>query len=398
MKLPGFILFLFLGLFALLFLFLLKLGLQNVWRGIASTRWPVADAVVTKVEATVQPGSGTGSRRSGPTYGTRLTLRYKALGQFHTTDQVTWGQILGSGDPSEAALLAYRYPEGLQTRVHYNPSDPSQAVVLPGLHATAFLLPGAALIFLLALAPAFLIGRDLFSTDDAGTRPGPQGAMDRGIRIFLLVPALMGTGLFVAGVQNVLHGWQSTRWPTTEGQWVVQDPDTTSTPVTESPSGSASTDATPSVEGAAETPGTPNDGTPPASTPDQGSPPTEISPPEPPRGAQYIYRYSVRGRTHYNNIIQFGQGSARSQSLETPEGEPIPRNATLTVAYHPADPDLAVLQPGLVPLAWVLPAAGAGFLAFSVIGLLILSSQHRQAPEPDLEHRPTGSPLNHRGR
>ncbi len=203
---------------------LLGIGLKNIWRGIASSRWPTTEAVVTKVEMTSQTTRDNRSQRSSTTYNADLEFRYLVNRRTHTTDQVRWGQTLGSGDPAEAVVQALNYPEGRRVAVYYNPSKPEEAVVRPGLTGSAFLLPGAAIAFLMFLVPAcFMIWRMFLGPGmDSPSLGFPDITLF--MRVFLGVPILMGATMLFVGSQNLMRAAHSRNWPSTAGAWLCDLP------------------------------------------------------------------------------------------------------------------------------------------------------------------------------
>lgn len=105
----------------------------------AAARWPVVTGVVVRsVVRTLQPGSmnrwnaatrgsGIGIRFDNDRY-LDLLYRYEVDGRRHEGSMVTPGNFR-VGDQEE--VLARRFPEGARVQVHYNPADPSDAVLDP---------------------------------------------------------------------------------------------------------------------------------------------------------------------------------------------------------------------------------------------------------------------------
>jgi hypothetical protein len=325
MNFAGFAILVLVGSFALVMCWLLALGVRNVWRGLASNGWPATEGVVSKVETTSSTRRDERGRTS-TTYGADLTIRYTVNRDEFTTDQITWGQTLGSGDASEAVVLALRYPEGRRVQVRFNPSKPGEAVVKPGLKASAFLLPGSAIVFLLFLIPAcFLLWRLTFGSV-AGTDAAPKN-LGGVMRAILCVPMIFGAGMLAVGVRNLSLGSKSAHWPTVSGVWLKDSSSST-------PAGMAV------IQGHL--------------------------------GLDYVYQYEVSGETHFNNVRWFGQGTATGNNPEPEIAREYPRGGPLTVHYDPRDPDCSVLRPGVQGFAWILPGAGVAFLLFGIIGMGVL--------------------------
>lgn len=314
---------LLLGAFALGMVALLVLGLKNVWRGLASTDWPSTEGIVSKVEMTTSTSRDTHRRNITTTYHAELNFRYSVNGRDYGTDQVRWGQILGSGDATEAVVLALSYPEGRRVKVHYNPRRPEEGVVKPGLTGSAFLLPGAALAFLLFLVPGCFIAARLLLTPQP-TPFAPALNITPFMRAFLCIPMLMGAPMLVHGTRNLILASRSTEWPTTTGAWLRDLP-----------------------EGAV----------------------TGIDAVRQHRGFDFVYRYETPEGPRFQSLRWLGQGTATGNDSESEIALSFPRGQPLTVFYNPADPDTAVLRTGIQPFTWALPGAGVAFILFGVIGI-----------------------------
>ena len=324
---------------------LMLLGFKNIWRGIASAGWPTAEATVTGVEMTSQTTRDTRRKSRTTTYHAELTFHYAVDGREFSTDQVQWGQTLGSGDPAEAVVLALRYPEGSRVTVRYNPLKPEEAVVRPGLTGSAFLLPGAALAFLLFLVPAcFMISR-LFLHPGAESLSAGSFPMGRAIACFLVIPILMGTAMLLLGAQNLLLANRSRTWPEVPGTWLVDVP----------------TNQVPGIDQVRDH-----------------------------RGFAYVYRYETGGIPRYQCVRWFGQGTASGNGADAEIHVEFPRGQPLKVHYDPEDSDLAVLSPGVRKFAWILPLGGLGFIAFGCVGIL---TAVRRGRDPGMGPRGTSHPV-----
>src|SRR5579872_6456285 len=186
------------GLIVALGLFLFWKGARNVQRAIASTAWPTTSGMVTGSQASESTTKDEKTHAGSTTYSTETTIHFQVNGQDYSTDLIHFGQTLGSGDSSEAALQAVRYPAGAAVSVSYNPGDPSIAVVKPGLHADAFWLPGAGLAFLLPALMCIVMFPAMYrSWTDTGGIQAPSGSAG-GDTGFAVVAAIFGA-IFCAG-------------------------------------------------------------------------------------------------------------------------------------------------------------------------------------------------------
>ncbi|MEO7650719.1 MAG: DUF3592 domain-containing protein, partial [Bryobacteraceae bacterium] len=127
----------------------LGFGLRNIWRASASKEWPSVPGVVATSEINRSVSHDRKTRSSSTSYAADIHVRYNVAGTDYSTDQIRFGQTVGSGDSSEAELRRLRYPVGATVTVSYNPKDPSLAAMRPGIGSDALWLPGAGLGFLL---------------------------------------------------------------------------------------------------------------------------------------------------------------------------------------------------------------------------------------------------------
>jgi len=254
-------------------------------------------------------------------YIANLKFQYEVNGRSYRTDQIWFGQTVGSGDSSDAELRRFRYPLGEKVAVYYDPSDPSIASVHPGFQAEALWLPGAGLAFLVPAVMAFLMLRSSF----AGS------GMAVGLAIFTLVFMTIGAVILFFGGRGVLRAWQSQKWPTTRGVIVYGRTE-------ESQSSTTDED-------------------------DQEVVSTTY-------GARIVYRYEVNGRTHYSNTRAFGQLAGSDAEWASRIAALYPMGREVTVAYRPDAPDIAALETGISSEAWWAPGAGAAFFLFGLAALV----------------------------
>ena len=302
------------------------IGLRNAWRGHASASWPTAPGVV--VQSGVQKSvsyEGTDRRRTSTSYEAVTVARYTVNGRDHETRQRRFGQIVGTSDPSDAAVLRLRYAEGTPVTVSYDPDDPSRGVLEPGLHAESMWLPGAGVAFFAAGVLSLVMFH-------ASMRDSPSG-IGLALTLFSLVFCAIGAALLTPGLIGVLRGRASRDWPQAAGVIVagripvapdVEDPD--------------------SVYARAESLG------------------TRL------RDGSFVYAYDVGGRRHYGNLRAFNQVTRGGEFTEELAAR-FPVGKAVTVRYAPDRPDLSVLEPGVAGEAWMLPGAGAAFLLFGLAAI-----------------------------
>ena len=348
-----------LGLLVALGGFLLYKGLRNVQLALASVNWPVTSGVVVSSETTRSVTRDERKNRSSVTFDTKTVIRYSVNGHEYDTDVLHFGQTLGSSDKSDAALQTLRYPAGAKVPVSYNPADPFVGVMKPGLHAEAFWLPGAGLAFLLPAVLCLVMGPTLFGdfgfrgispdmtagdqsfeksvheameaarrgekpTDIQMPRMAGDSVMPVAVTAFGAVFCCLGVLALAGGLVRAWHGYASQNWPTTGGTVIM------------------------AYKGGGE----------------DGEDAADDST-DPAYRARFVYRYSVAGATHYNNLRQFAQAEGGDREGVERIAERYRKGASVRVSYFPADPDIAVLEPGNTSNALWLPGIGVVLLLFS---------------------------------
>jgi len=103
-------------------IWLVSIGGRDAWKAWQSSSWPVITGTV--VSATESTG-----RRGGSI--PHIVYTYSVKGVNYCGTSITPGRVWGSG-ASYAVMQAY--PLGSHPQIHYSPSDPHQAVLMPGFH------------------------------------------------------------------------------------------------------------------------------------------------------------------------------------------------------------------------------------------------------------------------
>lgn len=148
------------------------------------------------------------------------------------------------------------------------------------------------------------------------------------MRMFLVIPVLMGLPMVVHGARNLMAAERCRVWPKVTGTWLRD----------------MATNQVPGLEALREHP-----------------------------GFDYVYHYVAKGEPRYQSIRWFGQGPATGNNADAEIEADYPRGQTFTVYHDPGDPDTAVLATGIRGFAWILPGAGLGFIAFGALGILAVS-------------------------
>ncbi|HYP06758.1 MAG TPA: DUF3592 domain-containing protein [Bryobacteraceae bacterium] len=313
-----------LGLCLALGIFLVFVGVQNIWRALASRKWPTAPATVVSSERKVSRSSDGSS-----TVEAEVVARYSVKGREYTTSTQKFGQIFGSSDTSVAELQRLRYPPGGAISVSYHPAQPGLATIEPGFDAEALWGPGAGVAFILV---AVMFGSLYRNSESSG------GGMAFGVSVFAAIFMMTGGAMLLAGGSNLYRAYASQSWPSTTGEIVYDDVDATT-----------------------------------STTRDQGRTRTSTT-----YGARIIFKYEAGGKVRYSNTRRFGELAGSDEEWANAIADKYPYGVKLPVYYHPADPNLAILEPGITSEAYWIPGAGLAFFLFGLAAALIIVPEMRK--------------------
>ena len=112
-------------------------GVRQFTQAKASPAWPTVTGVITVAELGKQMGN---ERDESTTYSADISYDYLVNDRSYVNGAVSFDGVKSS-DPSTARRILKRYPVGKQVTVYYNPSDPQDAVLEPGLTAGSWFLP-----------------------------------------------------------------------------------------------------------------------------------------------------------------------------------------------------------------------------------------------------------------
>lgn len=127
-------------------MFLLLYGINQIYGGYKSTKWPTADGRVIESRIGKHIPSATDKVRT-PTFYPVVRYEYTARGIRYTCDRIRFSG--GTGDKrSKAKKYVDKYPVGKTVVVYYYPDDPKMAVLEPGMVWTAFMVTLGGLVFL----------------------------------------------------------------------------------------------------------------------------------------------------------------------------------------------------------------------------------------------------------
>lgn len=128
-------------------------GVILLVKGARVRGWPVAPGRIT--ERSVGPSTTTGASRPGRYFEPRVTYRYTVAGKPFSGHRIGLGTA--AYDEDKARQVANDLPERVD--VHYNPSDPADAVLEVGSTGVALAVAIAGALAALIAGGALIAGR-----------------------------------------------------------------------------------------------------------------------------------------------------------------------------------------------------------------------------------------------
>ncbi|TSA24789.1 DUF3592 domain-containing protein [bacterium] len=123
------IVFLFAGLFGMV------VGASQFFTGVRSSKWPATNGRIIASDVLVKERSN----RDTTYYQPQVTYTYSVAGQNYRSSQISAGEH-ESSDIRRARKITDRYPREIAVTVFYNPRDPANAVLEPGMSISAILI------------------------------------------------------------------------------------------------------------------------------------------------------------------------------------------------------------------------------------------------------------------
>ncbi len=115
---------------------LLLVSVSDVWRGWESERW-------SEVEATVLAARLIEVRQirsTEPAYRPEVSYRYTVANREHIAARVDFGAIATPDRETAERELGARFSPGMILTAYYDPQNPAEAVIVPGIQAKAGIL------------------------------------------------------------------------------------------------------------------------------------------------------------------------------------------------------------------------------------------------------------------
>src|SRR5439155_23288043 len=86
------------------------------------------------------------SRSSRPTYGARIVYDYQVETHVYSSERISFSDFAHTKDYAQSFIN--KYPKGKEVTVYYQPSNPSLAVLEPGIADMSWSFPVGGTVFL----------------------------------------------------------------------------------------------------------------------------------------------------------------------------------------------------------------------------------------------------------
>lgn len=110
-------------------------GFMQIQAAQASKSWPMTTGTVVYSEMGRHR-----NRESGTSYSAEVEYEYRVDGELLSNNRIQFGNW-NHNKASSARKVLNRYKKGTEVTVHYNPEDPYEAVLEPGVQAETWFLP-----------------------------------------------------------------------------------------------------------------------------------------------------------------------------------------------------------------------------------------------------------------
>ena len=146
-------------------LYFVGLQVPAIGNGLQSQSWNVTTGIVLSSRWLTQHATGDGYNQTyegkGYTHTPEITYSYKVKGRKFTSGRYQFGDT-GRRSVNEIKSVVARNPVGRTVRVTYNPRDPSQSVLEPGVNGMGWFMLAIGL-GMIALGVGFGFGGKLFT-------------------------------------------------------------------------------------------------------------------------------------------------------------------------------------------------------------------------------------------
>lgn len=122
--------------------FLSFIGYQQLKNAHDSLKWSITNGIILSSEIEKHEDS-----EHSTNYEAYVRYEYNVGGKHYLSNQVSFGQY-GSNDPEHARSIVRQYEKGEKISVHFNPSNPNESILEPGVSFGTFIPLGLGFGFL----------------------------------------------------------------------------------------------------------------------------------------------------------------------------------------------------------------------------------------------------------
>lgn len=139
----------------------LAIGLRRLLRGLASRGWPKARATITASRVVEeQVASADDDRPPGTVFRAAVEYEFEVASTRYTGDRISFDSV-DTSDRARAERTVAGYRVGAQVDASYDPTNPAESVLLPGISTGSVIIPAAGALALAVAAGMWTIVRFL---------------------------------------------------------------------------------------------------------------------------------------------------------------------------------------------------------------------------------------------
>lgn len=126
-------------------------GYRLIRKARASAQWPAAQGAIESSTVDVErerERDSDGDVHYETKYIPQIVYHYRVDGTDYYGDQVSFGST-SSRNPNRAYRIRDQYSPGMEVSVYYDPENPREAVLQPGVKGTTYIVPVIGVLFAL---------------------------------------------------------------------------------------------------------------------------------------------------------------------------------------------------------------------------------------------------------
>ena len=115
-------------------------GFKTIGKAKESINWPTSNGIIVSSEM------GQHRDDDGTTYSADIVYEYIVAEETISGGQIKFGTV-NTSKPGDARRWLNQYPKGQEVTVYFDPEDPYESVLMPGVHKSTWFLPGFGIVF-----------------------------------------------------------------------------------------------------------------------------------------------------------------------------------------------------------------------------------------------------------